>query len=74
MKETVRNASDWRRITLAISEFMATSNQTEEIESIKYREDLTALGPGGVNWPGYGSEDGREGVMACMVTKTVHEG
>ncbi|MXO75152.1 aldehyde dehydrogenase family protein [Altererythrobacter aerius] len=29
---------------------------------------------GGVKWSGYGSEDGREGVMACMVTKTVHEG
>lgn len=29
---------------------------------------------GGVKWSGYGSEDGREGVLACMVTKTVHEG
>ena len=29
---------------------------------------------GGVKWSGYGSEDGREGVMACMVTKTVREG
>ncbi|VVT06155.1 NAD-dependent succinate-semialdehyde dehydrogenase [Erythrobacter sp. EC-HK427] len=29
---------------------------------------------GGVKWSGYGSEDGREGVMACMVVKTVHEG
>jgi succinate-semialdehyde dehydrogenase/glutarate-semialdehyde dehydrogenase len=29
---------------------------------------------GGVGWSGYGSEDGREGVLACMVTKTVHEG
>ncbi len=29
---------------------------------------------GGVKWSGYGSEDGREGVMACMVTKTVYEG
>jgi succinate-semialdehyde dehydrogenase/glutarate-semialdehyde dehydrogenase len=28
---------------------------------------------GGVKWSGYGSEDGREGVLACMVTKTVHE-
>ena len=28
---------------------------------------------GGVKWSGYGSEDGREGVMACMVPKTVHE-
>lgn len=29
---------------------------------------------GGVKWSGYGSEDGREGVMACTVPKTVHEG
>ncbi len=29
---------------------------------------------GGVKWSGYGSEDGREGVLACMVSKTVHEG
>lgn len=29
---------------------------------------------GGVKWSGYGSEDGREGVMACMIPKTVHEG
>lgn len=29
---------------------------------------------GGVKWSGYGSEDGREGVMACMVPKAVHEG
>ena len=29
---------------------------------------------GGVKWSGYGSEDGREGVMACMVPRTVHEG
>ncbi|XUU60488.1 NAD-dependent succinate-semialdehyde dehydrogenase [Erythrobacter sp. HA6-11] len=28
---------------------------------------------GGVKWSGYGHEDGPEGVMACMVTKTVHE-
>ena len=29
---------------------------------------------GGVKWSGHGSEDGREGVLACMVTKAVHEG
>lgn len=29
---------------------------------------------GGIKWSGYGSEDGREGVMACMVPKTIHEG
>lgn len=29
---------------------------------------------GGVKWSGHGSEDGPEGVLACMVTKTVHEG
>lgn len=29
---------------------------------------------GGVQWSGHGSEDGPEGVRACMVLKTVHEG
>ncbi len=29
---------------------------------------------GGVKWSGHGLEDGAEGVKACMVTKTVHEG
>ena len=29
---------------------------------------------GGVRWSGYGAEDGPEGVLACMVTKAVHEG
>ncbi|RIV83006.1 NAD-dependent succinate-semialdehyde dehydrogenase [Aurantiacibacter xanthus] len=28
---------------------------------------------GGVQWSGHGSEDGPEGVLACMVTKAVHE-
>ena len=28
---------------------------------------------GGVQWSGHGSEDGPEGVRACMVLKTVHE-
>ncbi|WP_374528920.1 NAD-dependent succinate-semialdehyde dehydrogenase [Novosphingobium sp.] len=28
---------------------------------------------GGVKWSGHGSEDGIEGVLACMVTKAVHE-
>jgi len=29
---------------------------------------------GGVKWSGHGSEDGPEGVHACLVTKAVHEG
>ncbi len=29
---------------------------------------------GGVKWSGHGAEDGPEGVLACMITKTVHEG
>lgn len=29
---------------------------------------------GGVKWSGHGHEDGPEGVMACLVTKAVHEG
>ena len=29
---------------------------------------------GGVKWSGHGLEDGAEGVKACMVSKTIHEG
>ena len=29
---------------------------------------------GGVKWSGFGREDGAEGVMHCMVAKTIHEG
>lgn len=29
---------------------------------------------GGLKWSGHGSEDGPEGVLACMITKAVHEG
>jgi succinate-semialdehyde dehydrogenase/glutarate-semialdehyde dehydrogenase len=29
---------------------------------------------GGVKWSGHGSENGPEGIMACMVVKAVHEG
>jgi len=29
---------------------------------------------GGVKWSGHGKEDGTEGVLACMITKAVHEG
>ena len=29
---------------------------------------------GGVKWSGHGSEDGPEGIEACLVTKAVHEG
>jgi succinate-semialdehyde dehydrogenase/glutarate-semialdehyde dehydrogenase len=29
---------------------------------------------GGVKWSGHGSEDGPEGLDACLVTKAVHEG
>lgn len=29
---------------------------------------------GGVKWSGHGHEDGPEGLMACLVLKTVHEG
>lgn len=29
---------------------------------------------GGVKWSGHGAEDGPEGLQACLVTKTIHEG
>jgi succinate-semialdehyde dehydrogenase / glutarate-semialdehyde dehydrogenase len=29
---------------------------------------------GGVKWSGHGHEDGPEGLKACLILKTVHEG
>jgi succinate-semialdehyde dehydrogenase/glutarate-semialdehyde dehydrogenase len=29
---------------------------------------------GGMKWSGHGSEDGPEGLAACLVTKAIHEG
>lgn len=29
---------------------------------------------GGIKWSGHGHEDGQEGLMACLVLKTIHEG
>jgi succinate-semialdehyde dehydrogenase / glutarate-semialdehyde dehydrogenase len=50
-----------------------------EIETGMFCVNTTMLGGpdtpfGGVKWSGHGHEDGPEGVMACMVLKTVHEG
>jgi succinate-semialdehyde dehydrogenase / glutarate-semialdehyde dehydrogenase len=49
-----------------------------EVETGMFCVNTTMLGGpdtpfGGVKWSGHGSEDGPEGVMACMVLKTVHE-
>jgi len=50
-----------------------------EIEAGMFCVNTTMLGGpdtpfGGVKWSGHGHEDGPEGLMACMVLKTVHEG
>jgi succinate-semialdehyde dehydrogenase/glutarate-semialdehyde dehydrogenase len=50
-----------------------------EIESGMVGINTTMIGGadapfGGVKWSGHGSEDGPEGVEACLVTKAVHEG
>jgi succinate-semialdehyde dehydrogenase/glutarate-semialdehyde dehydrogenase len=50
-----------------------------EIESGMIGINTTMIGGadspfGGVKWSGHGSEDGPEGVDACLVTKAVHEG
>lgn len=50
-----------------------------EIESGMIGLNSTMIGGadspfGGVKWSGHGAEDGPEGVLACMVTKAVHEG
>ena len=50
-----------------------------EVESGMFCVNTTTLGGpdapfGGVKWSGHGHENGPEGVMACLVLKTVHEG
>jgi len=50
-----------------------------EVETGMFCLNTTILGGGdapfgGVKWSGHGHEEGIEGVMACMVLKTVHEG
>jgi succinate-semialdehyde dehydrogenase/glutarate-semialdehyde dehydrogenase len=50
-----------------------------EVESGMVGINTTMIGGsdspfGGVKWSGHGSEDGPEGVLACMVTKAIHEG
>ncbi len=50
-----------------------------EIESGMLGLNTTMIGGsdspfGGVKWSGHGAEDGPEGLMACLVTKVVHEG
>lgn len=50
-----------------------------EIETGMFCVNTTMLGGadtpfGGVKWSGHGHEDGPEGLKACMVLKTVHEG
>jgi succinate-semialdehyde dehydrogenase/glutarate-semialdehyde dehydrogenase len=50
-----------------------------EIESGMVGINTTMIGGadapfGGVRWSGHGSEDGPEGVEACLVLKAVHEG
>jgi succinate-semialdehyde dehydrogenase / glutarate-semialdehyde dehydrogenase len=50
-----------------------------EVETGMFCLNTTILGGGdapfgGVKWSGHGHEEGIEGVMACMVLKTIHEG
>lgn len=50
-----------------------------EVESGMVGINTVAIGGadspfGGVKWSGHGHEDGPEGLHACLVTKTVHEG
>lgn len=52
---------------------------SREIETGMLGMNTTMIGAsdapfGGVKWSGHGAEDGPEGVLACMVTKVVHEG
>jgi succinate-semialdehyde dehydrogenase/glutarate-semialdehyde dehydrogenase len=50
-----------------------------DVETGMFCLNTTILGGGdapfgGVKWSGHGHEEGIEGVMACMVIKTIHEG
>lgn len=50
-----------------------------ELEAGMIGINTTAIGAadapfGGVKWSGHGAEDGPEGLHACLVTKTIHEG
>jgi succinate-semialdehyde dehydrogenase/glutarate-semialdehyde dehydrogenase len=50
-----------------------------DVETGMFCLNTTILGGGdapfgGVKWSGHGHEEGIEGVMACMVLKTIHEG
>ena len=50
-----------------------------EIEAGMLALNTTTIGGadapfGGVKWSGHGHEDGPEGLAACLVTKTIHEG
>ena len=52
---------------------------SREVETGMFCLNTTILGGGdapfgGVKWSGHGHEEGIEGVMACMVLKTIHEG
>lgn len=52
---------------------------SREIETGMLGMNTTMIGAsdapfGGVKWSGHGAEDGPEGLMACLVTKAVHEG
>ncbi|WP_268747210.1 aldehyde dehydrogenase family protein [Sphingobium sp. Ant17] len=59
------NAARQRRIARELEAGMITINS------------VAVGGPdspfGGVKWSGHGSEDGPEGLEACLVTKAVHE-
>ena len=73
------------RLPYGLSAYAWTNDPTRqkrlarEVEAGMFCLNTTILGGGdapfgGVKWSGHGHEEGIEGVMACMVLKTVHEG
>jgi succinate-semialdehyde dehydrogenase/glutarate-semialdehyde dehydrogenase len=73
------------RLPYGLSDFAWTNDPARqkrlarEVETGMFCLNTTMLGGGdapfgGVKWSGHGHEEGIEGVMACMVLKTVHEG
>ena len=81
-KEMIAEAN---RLAFGLASYSWTSDAkrqkrlAREVESGMFCINTTTLGGpdapfGGVKWSGHGHENGPEGVMACMVVKTVHEG
>lgn len=73
------------RLPFGLAAYCWTSNARRqraipaELETGMLALNTTTIGGadapfGGVKWSGHGHEDGPEGLAACLITKTIHEG